>query len=557
MFFLVSSKRGFSQMFSWETETVDSLGDVGEYASIDLDSQNYPHICYYDSTNFNLKYAKWDGLSWHIEIIESVINQGYFLSLSIDSNDFPHISYQQNGIIDGDLKYAKWNGSSWDIDFVDTDGNTGADSSLALDSNNYPHISYGNGTDHTLKYARWNATSWDIEIVDSFTTSNMLHSCIVVDSNNYPHISYRDPTNSDLKYAYWNGTTWIKQTVDSIGSVGIHSCIVLDTNDHPHISYGCTYSTGNLKYAVWNGVNWDVEIVDSEINTGRYSSLSLDNNNYPSISYNNMSNGNLKLACWDGSGWEIETVDSSGLMYSTSIVLDSTCNPHIAYHVRWNYYDLKYAKGTDIVPPSAVSNFRVFSGRLTGSINLTWNASGDNGNYGVIFNGQNRIEYSKDALADWGDSSNYSLQWATNTSPGNYETVTIEKLDVGETYYFWIKTADEGPNWSQVSVRESGIARLDSDFLLVRIYPRIFTPNDDGINDVVNFIFENPKDDKVCGKIFDIGGSLLRDNLYQNSVSSLIWDGKNNDGFYVKSGVYIYQIKAGDKLFNGTVVLAK
>ncbi len=480
-------------MFSWQVETVDTTGDVGDYASLKLDSYNYPYIVYYDWDNFILKYAKWNGSIWNIQNVDNVGSSGFFCSLCIDSNNLPYISYQENGSIDGNLKYAKWNGSSWDISVVDSVDDTGHDSSLDLDNLNYPHISYCDITNNSLKYARWNGSAWDISTVDS-SINGFQHTSIAVDSRNYPHISYRDQANQDLKYAYWNGTNWNISVVDSQGEVGLHSSIKLDSNDFSHISYGCGYNIGSLKYAYWNGTNWNVEIVDSQSNTGRYSSLALDNNEYPIISYNDMDTGNLKLAYWDGTKWNIEMIDSIGIIYHMSISLDNSFNPQIAYYVGWNYYDLKYAKGTDIVSPAAISNFSVISGRLAGTVNLTWTAPGDNENSGNILNGQYRIEYSKDSNTSWGNSSNYALQWSTNTSPGNDEIITINNMEAGAAYYFWIKTADEEPNWSEVSVCTSGIARLDTDFLLVKIYPRIFSPNGDGINDVVNFIFENTRE---------------------------------------------------------------
>jgi len=42
----------------WSMEIVDSAGSVGAYTSIALDSGNNPHISYWDSTNYDLKYAK-------------------------------------------------------------------------------------------------------------------------------------------------------------------------------------------------------------------------------------------------------------------------------------------------------------------------------------------------------------------------------------------------------------------------------------------------------------------------------------------------------------------
>ena len=74
---------------------------------------------------------------------------------------------------------------------------------------------------------------------------------------------------------------------------------------------------------------------------------------------------------------------------------------------------------------------------------------------------------------------------------------------------------------------------------------------------MANFIFTNPNNETVEGMIFDLSGSVVRDNLPSSSVTSLTWGGKDNSGSIVSGKVYIYQIKIGGKVFNGTVVLAK
>ncbi len=93
------------------------------------------------------------------------------------------------------------------------------------------------------------------------------------------------------------------------------------------------------------------------------------------------------------------------------------------------------------------------------------------------------------------------------------------------------------------------------------VFPRIFTPNGDGINDIVLFVVENPKDSSIDGKIYDIGGNevatLAPAGVGAPTPDTLMWNGRDRDGRLVRSGVYIYRIKGEGKSFTGTVVVAK
>ncbi|MBN2406365.1 MAG: gliding motility-associated C-terminal domain-containing protein [Elusimicrobia bacterium] len=87
---------------------------------------------------------------------------------------------------------------------------------------------------------------------------------------------------------------------------------------------------------------------------------------------------------------------------------------------------------------------------------------------------------------------------------------------------------------------------------------KVFTPNEDGINDKVNFMFENPKESLFSGEIYDIAGAIVADMTVSDDFDyALMWDGKDRDGNTADKGVYVYQIKSEGKTINGTVILAK
>ena len=69
-----------------------------------LDTDDAPYIVYYDKTNGNLKYATNRTGSWNITTIDSIGDVGYYPSIVVESNDRSHISYYDE--TNGALKYA-------------------------------------------------------------------------------------------------------------------------------------------------------------------------------------------------------------------------------------------------------------------------------------------------------------------------------------------------------------------------------------------------------------------------------------------------------------------
>lgn len=337
--------RAFAQTQSWNIETVDSDGDVGQYTSLALDNNGRPHISYmfkHDSSLSDLKYARWTGDSWQIQTVDTG-SVGAYSSLALDVNGLPHIGYVGNG-----LRYAHFDGATWITDTVRSSNCYYI--SLELDGSGRPHISCSGGlTNFSLIYAYFNGSQWSIQTVESGLGLFGGHSSLALDATGRPHISYWDfGDDRDLKYARFSGTSWIIERVDTVGDVGWSPSLALDAAGHPHIAYA---SSVGLKYAYYDGTTWHLEKVTSAsvgdgIEPG-YIYLALDSGGRPHISYYAYSR--LYYARFDDT-WKIVTVDSNGdVGWSNSLALDAGDLPHISYYDITNQ-NLKYARMSSLGP---------------------------------------------------------------------------------------------------------------------------------------------------------------------------------------------------------------
>jgi hypothetical protein len=296
--------------------------------STDIDEFGYPHIIYFfggypnqsyfDQTiniNFNstLNYIYWNGENWINEIIAETNDFGIYNSISLDSNNNPHVCFYDK--TDGDLKYAFKTNSSWNVEIVDQDGDTGLHCSIIIDGDDMPHISYYDGeTPYGLMYAfRDKVTSnWTVRKIDSgygvgYDTS------INVDNDNNPAISYFDyfHNNGSLRYAYIKDQKWFFKSIDYLEDVGYSSSLVFDSDNNPHISYYDETNNG-IKYATLKDDEWMVQIIENTSETSRKSFITLDANNNPHISYIVFTDDKyIKYAYWTGYLWEKQIIDKS------------------------------------------------------------------------------------------------------------------------------------------------------------------------------------------------------------------------------------------------------
>ncbi len=119
-----------------------------------------------------------------------------------------------------------------------------------------------------------------------------------------------------------------------------------------------------------------------------------------------------------------------------------------------------------------------------------------------------------------------------------------DKLEEGKSYTLKIYGYD-GMEWSDAReiTFNTGIINTGTETKNL-----IFTPNDDGNNDV---IFFNAAGESEI-KIYDSKGILIYSNR-----GEVEWNGKDSSNKLLPSGIYFYQIKYNDKISTGTITLIR
>ncbi len=100
-------------------------------------------------------------------------------------------------------------------------------------------------------------------------------------------------------------------------------------------------------------------------------------------------------------------------------------------------------------------------------------------------------------------------------------------------------------NESFVSANAAGIDLKPQNFELRQNFPNPFNPN-------TNIIFTLPHEEQVILEIYNVLGqkikTLINNEMYRTGYHNIEWNGRNNTGESVASGMYIFRLQASNKV---------
>jgi hypothetical protein len=179
-----------------------------------------------------------------------------------------------------------------------------------------------------------------------------------------------------------------------------------------------------------------------------------------------------------------------------------------------------------------------------------------------------RVELTWDAVthADLVGYNIYRADWELgeyeklNTNPEVATTFTDNNIAQNAVYWYYVTaafTGSYGDAESNASNKDAGSGEIISgvddentiipdEFFVSQNYPNPFNPT-------TTFSYGLPSNSNVRIEIFNVLGQSVRvllDDYQSAGYQSITWDGLDNSGSQVTSGVYFYKINAGE--FNQT-----
>ncbi len=151
----------------------------------------------------------------------------------------------------------------------------------------------------------------------------------------------------------------------------------------------------------------------------------------------------------------------------------------------------------------------------------------------------------------------------TTSEPTDYTYIDRYGVEENTTYYYWIESVDyngETETFGPVSLfipyggSNQGTPVTPDDYGLKQNYPNPFNPDTK-----INFALE--EDSTVQLIIYNIKGEKIK-TIFDGFVSADMiqtkyWDGKDENGKYVASGVYLYCLRTNKLDYNKSMLLMK
>ncbi|MFC1523071.1 hypothetical protein ACFL6Y_11740, partial [Elusimicrobiota bacterium] len=430
--------------------------NAGRFTSIALDPQEYPHISYWDVISKDLKHTKWTGSSWQTETVDSIGDVGQGTHIAIDPSGHPRISYWDSS--NNNLKYAQWTGSSWSIEIVDSLGAEAEVTSMAIDSRGYPHISYRANNDGDLRYAK--RTPFPNMPTNFRASSHTTHSITWSWEDNssnetgYGVITHAGDSvsgNLEADSTAWNETGLLPNTAYSRRALVFNDLGVSTSAEVTNYTLAVP-PTGFAVTDVYTSsiaVSWQANSnPEHTLYEVFYSSIPSHLILFPPEE--RKAGGVLRAEGGNNGSGDLRAA-VSGLLPGTTCYLSIRAVNEDGFATTFNISVATRTKTLPAVPPAAVTTVNAFQTGIPNTVRIVWDVPDGNGTIGTLLPVTRYLIQHTTSLA--------SVVWSTSNAQTNISIAgvsmtaidSVMHLDANEVHYFKVWAVDEAGNHSKGS----------------------------------------------------------------------------------------------------------
>ena len=436
------------------------------------------------------------GQTWTIEILAP--DTDYF-DFAIDGLGTLHVLRANVSAPPGpELVYAFNSGAGWQSDVVPK---VPAHSliSLVADASGKPHIAFLDTT-NTIHYGYRNAGTWVIEALQPATYP--FNPGLGLDASGEPHIAFI--SQERIRYAYKLGGAWTDEEVNGSWHDDQFARAAIAIDPSGDVRIGSWRIFAGAAFFTRGTSSWTYEIFGQ---WGYLPWMELDGDGHAHFVYYS---GSPYYGTNKSGVWVTESVDADADFSDDDIALDSSGDPYIAYS---NTYAIRYE------PPTFYLHTDVYFAYRAGGV---WHRE-------VV-----------DSAHDY---------------PGPYFGLTRIAFDGSNTphvVYFDPKTRELKHGTRTWPTAVGGDA-LPEGFGIVSATPNPFNPG-------TTITFRLHVSSQVQVAVYDVRGRRLRvlsDGLRGPGVQHDRWDGRDDRGAQVASGVYFVRVATPKRADVRRVVLLK
>lgn len=424
----------------------------------------------------------------------------------------------------------------WEITTLDSIGPTSPGTCLALDSEGNPHVIYA--TADGLRYARKDGDEW---IINSVGTEGW-YPKIAIDEDGIPHILF---TIAALYYGYKEAGNWTWEYVDTADIGFPDRDIVVDSSSRPHIAYSLRGPGPTVKYGIRESGEWNLQPLEYAPQTG-YVSLVLTSTGEPRIAYDvGWPEDNIKLARLISGQWQIDYVDTTGELGGASLAIDSNGCLHLAYfrvlrELLYGFYDVGW-------------HFEIIDSVNRPSFEASIALTAKDSPYVCYNDGRSdnlRIGYRKQG------------NWFSELVDTTGRMAFSKSLKIDELREAHISYVNLDSNYLKYAFSEVYTGVVDpielymgNSYELKGNYPNPFNSSTRIVFTTADELRSRP----VLIEILDLSGRTVRSFQVtpRDWTCQTVWNGINNDGKAVCSGIYFYRVRTPGRVLIDKMTLIR